>query len=304
MSASASNPLSVLSHHLAEAVAQTAKSVVAVLGRGRHSSSGFAWRAGTVVTASDALEHDDDIHILLPDGQRVVATLAGRDPSTDIAVLRVGEANVPPITPPVSREVRAGEIALSVGRHRDGPVARLGIVAVAGGPWHSMRGGRIDRNIRLDRVIHAREEGGVLMSADAEWIGMTVAGPHGAALAIPSETIARVAERLLAHGRIARGYLGLGLQPVRLDEALVQSLSLKQTRGAIVISVDPNGPGRGAGFLIGDVILSWNSDPVHGVRDVFRRLGADEVGQEIELAFVRGGEARTVKLKVGERPPS
>ncbi len=142
------------------------------------------------------------------------------------------------------------------------------------------------------------------MSADAEWVGMTVAGPRSAALVIPSQTIERVAERLLAHGRIARGYLGLGLQSVRLDEGLVKSLSLKQTRGAIVISIDPNGPGHGAGFLIGDLIVSWNGDPVHGVRDVFRRLGPDEVGHEIELALLRGGQPRNIKLKVGERPSS
>lgn len=302
MPQTSSNPLSALSGHLADTVARVAGSVVALPGRRRHSSSGFVWRPGTIVTASEALEHDEEIHVILPDGRHVDATLAGRDPSTDVAVLRVEDGGLAPIGPAITREVRTGEIALSVGRHRDGPLARLALVALAGGAWHSMRGGRIDQNIRLDRMVHHHDEGGVLLSAEGEWIGMTVAGPRGVGLAIPAVTIARVAEQLLAHGRIARGYLGLGLQPIRLDEALVKAHALAGHRGIIVVSIDPNGPGHGAGFLIGDVVVAWNGEPVHGLREVFRRLGTDTAGQEIELTFIRAGEKKSARFKVGERP--
>jgi S1-C subfamily serine protease len=304
MSAPEANPLSVLSTHLASTVEAAAGSVVAVLGRGRAASSGFVWRPGVVVTASDALEQDQNIIVVLGDGTRLAATLAGRDPTTDIAVLRIDQAATPTVAAPGSRALRAGELVLSVGRRSEGPIARLGLVAVAGGPWQSLRGGRIDRTIRLDRRIHAAEEGGVLIDADGGWIGMTVSGPRGAALAIPAETIARVAAQLLAHGRIARGYLGLGLQPVRLDEGLVRALSLSERRGVIVVNADPDGPGPRAGVLIGDIIVSWNGDRVHTVREVFRRLGPDAVGSEVILGVIRGGEPRTIAVKITERPAS
>jgi S1-C subfamily serine protease len=302
MSAPEPNPLSVLSTHLANAVEVAAGSVVGVLGRGRASSSGFVWRPGVLVTASDALEHDQNIVVLSGDGTRVDATLAGRDPTTDIAVLRIEQTAIPPVAAPGSRSLRAGELVLSIGRRSEGPIARLGLVAVAGGPWQSLRGGRIDRTIRLDRRIHAGEEGGALIDADGGFIGMTVSGPRGAALAIPAETIERVAAQLLAHGRIARGYLGLGLQPVRLTDALVRALSLSERRGVIVINADPEGPGLRAGVLIGDIIVSWNGDRVHTVREVFRRLGPDAVGGDVILGIIRGGEPRTITVKVAERP--
>ena len=302
MSALEPNPLSVLSTHLANAVEAAAGSVVGVLGRGRASSSGFVWRSGVVVTASDALEHDQDIVVLLGDGTRVAATLAGRDPTTDIAVLRIDRTAIPTVAAPGSRALRAGELVLSIGRRSEGPIARLGLVAVAGGPWQSLRGGWIDRTLRLDRRIHAGEEGGALIDADGGWIGMTVSGPRATALAIPAETIGRVAAQLLAHGRIARGYLGLGLQPVRLTDALVRALSLSERRGVIVVNADPDGPGHRAGVLIGDIIVSWNGDRVHTVREVFRRLGPDAVGGDVILGIIRGGEPRTITVKVAERP--
>jgi S1-C subfamily serine protease len=304
MSALEPNPLSALSTHLANAVEGAAGCVVAVLGRGRAASSGFVWRPGVVVTASDALEQDQNIIVVLGDGTRLAATLAGRDPTTDIAVLRIDQAATPTVAAPGSRALRAGELVLSIGRRSEGPIARLGLVAVAGGPWQSLRGGRIDRTIRLDRRIHAAEEGGVLIDADGGWIGMTVSGPRGAALAIPAETIARVAAQLLAHGRIARGYLGLGLQPVRLDEGLMRALSLSERRGVIVVNADPDGPGPRAGVLIGDIIVSWNGDRLHTVREVFRRLGPDAVGGEVILGVIRGGEPRTIAVKITERPAS
>jgi len=304
MSTSVSNPLSALSKHVADAVEAAARSVVAVHGRGRLPSSGFVWRASVVVTASDAVERDEDIVVVTPDGRKLAATLAGRDPSTDIAVLKIDDSQLPTVAAASSQDLRSGELTLSVGRHADGPIGRLAVVAVAGGPWQSQRGGRIDRTIRLDRGIHPREEGGALLDADGAFIGMTVPGPRRTALAIPAETIERVAAQLLARGRIARGYLGLGLHPVRLDEALVQKLSLAERRGVIVVNVDPDGPGRAADMLIGDIIVSWNGEPLRMVREVFGRLGPEAVGQAIELGVVRGGERLAVTLKIAERPAS
>ncbi len=300
---STENPFAALSRHLAEIVAQCAPSVVAVSGRGRPTASGFVWRSGTVVTASDALERDEDISVLTSGGERVGATLAGRDPSTDIAVLKVPGAETPLALGRVD-DVATGELTLAIGRHSDGPMASLGMIAIAAGPWQSLRGGRIDRLIRLDRRIDPRQEGGVLVNAEGRCIGMAVPGPRRAGLAIPGPTIERVAEQLLARGRIARGYLGLGLQSVRLDDELAKVASLASPRGLLVVSVDPNGPGRRAGMLIGDIITAWNGEALRSVRDVFGRLGSETVGRQVKFALVRAGKVTSANLEIAERPMS
>ena len=301
MSAQSETPFAALSHHSAEIVARCAPSVVAVSGRRRRASSGFVWRSGVVVTASDALERDEDISVLMPQGEQIAASLAGRDPSTDIAVLKVPAAGNR-LDLPRADNVSSGEFAIAIGRHAAAPIARFGMIAIAGGPWQSLRGGRIDRLIRLDRSIDAGQEGGILVNAAGEFIGMAVPGPRRAGLAIPAETIERVAEQLLARGRIARGYLGLGLQPVRLDEALVKASSLASSRGLIVVSVDPNGPGQRAGMLAGDILTAWNGEPVRSVREVFGRLGPETVGQQISLSIIRAGQIGSRSIEVSERP--
>jgi S1-C subfamily serine protease len=300
---STENPVAALSRHLAGIVTQCAPGVVAISGRGRPTSSGFIWRSGTVVTASDALERDEDISVLTPGGERIGATLAGRDPSTDIAVLKVPGAESS-LALARADDVSTGELALAIGRHSDGPMASLGMIAIAGGPWQSLRGGRIDRLIRLDRRIDSRQEGGVLVNAEGGWIGMAVPGPRRAGLAIPAPTVERVADQLLARGRVARGYLGLGLQPVRLDDEPAKASSLTSPRGLLVISVDPNGPGRRAGMLIGDIVTAWNGEAVRSVRDVFRRLGSETVGQQINLAVIRAGQITSANIEISERPMS
>src|SRR5262245_39505574 len=291
------NPLPVLSRHLAEIVARCVPAVVAVSGGGRRTSSGFVWRSGLVVTASDALEHDEEIAVLTPAGERAAATLAGRDPSTDIAVLKVNGAESP-LAWSRAEEVSTGELAIMIGRGRDGQTASLAMVALAAGPWQSLRGGRIDRRIRLDRRVDASQEGGIVVNAAGNLVGMAVPGPRRAGLAIPVATIERVAEQLLAHGRVPRGYLGLGLQPVRLDEAKPSS------HGLMVVSVDPNGPGRRAGILVGDILTSWNGEPLGGVRDVFGRLSAEAIGRTIDLAIVRAGQTASARIEISERPTS
>ena len=301
---SANDPLAALSNRLADTVAQAAPGIVAVDGRRRFSSSGFVWRPGVVVTAHEALEADEDISLTLADGNRVAATVAGRDPSTDIAVLRIAGTGVPALPLNTTDGVLPGHLVVTVGRRGEGPIANLGTVSVAGGPWRSMRGGQLDRFIRLDVRLDPRGEGGAVVDTQGKAIGMAVLGPRRSVLAIPAATIERVADQLLARGRIARGYLGLGLQPVRLDEALAKSLASAEPRAVIVISVDPQGPGQRAGILLGDVVTAWNGEPVHGVRDIFRRLGSDAVGRNVELAIVRAGKPASVTVTVGERPAS
>jgi S1-C subfamily serine protease len=215
-----SNSLPALSASLSELVAKSANGVVGVRSHGRLVASGFVWKTGAVVTASDALEADDDISLALPDGRTVEAKLAGRDPTTDIAVLRVGDASLLAVQAAASSSVRVGQLVVALGRGREGVTANLGMISVAGAAWQSMRGGTIDSLIRLDMRLGPRAEGGLVIDAEGAPLGMAVSDPRHRPLVIPATTIDRIGAKLLAEGRIRRGYLGLGLQALRLDEAL------------------------------------------------------------------------------------
>jgi S1-C subfamily serine protease len=292
--------LAAFSDQLAGLVEHAARSVVAVHGGGRWPTSGIHWRPGVVVTAEEALERDEDITVTLPDGRSVAATLAGRDPTTDVAVLRFPPDGLAAAELGDAGTLRAGNLAFAVGRSEAGPVAALGAVAIAGSAWQSQRGGTIDRLIRLDLTLSRYGEGGALVDAAGRVVGMTVPGPRRRVLAIPASTIDRVTDLLLAKGRIPRGYLGAGLQTVTTGRrrAAVEG----SARGVIAIGIDPDGPGARAGMVVGDIITGWAGEPVESVRDLLRRLGPDSVGQTVELQILRGGAASALKVTIGERP--
>jgi S1-C subfamily serine protease len=297
------NPLVAFSDHAAQLVERTAAGVVAVHGGGRRSSSGIHWRAGIVVTAEEVLERDEGIKITLAGGRIVDATLAGRDPTTDVAVLRFqpdGLAAAPTID---AASLRAGNIVLAIGNHQGAPVASLGIVAVAGGAWHSARGGAIDSLIRLDMGLSLAAEGGALVDAQGRVVGMAVLGPRRRVLAIPTATIDRVVDQLLAKGHVFRGYLGAGLQPVRLGHApdAANDALPAGGRGVLVVSLDPTGPAARAGLMIGDIVTAWNAKPVDRVREIMRLLSPESVGQTIDLGLLRGGAPTALKIVIGER---
>ncbi|HEY1503238.1 MAG TPA: S1C family serine protease [Stellaceae bacterium] len=282
--------LSQFSDRLADLTERAGAGVVAVASGGRWPVSGIHWRPGVIVTAEEALERDESIEIVAADGTKHIATLVGRDPSTDIAVLRVDAPSFPVATLGDASAVRAGHLVLAVGRHPLGAIAASGVVAVAAGPWHSRRGGTIDHFIRLDLRFSPCAEGGALLSTKGEVLGMTVTGPRRRALAIPRSTIDRVVDQLLAKGRIARGYLGAGLRPV------------PQPAGVLAISLDPEGPAVKAGLLVGDIITGWNGTPVTRVREVMHLLTPETVGTAVALDVIRGGAATKLSLTIGERP--
>jgi S1-C subfamily serine protease len=298
--AESSNPLMALSGHTEELVERTASSIVTVHGGSRWSSSGIHWRSGVVVTAEEGLERDENIRLTLPGGRRVEAALAGRDPTTDVAVLRF-QANGLPVATTANPALRVGSAVLAVGSHEGAPLAALGIVAFAGGAWHSSRGGTIDSLIRLDLALSPAAEGGALVDAQGRIVGMTVLGPRRRALAIPTLTIDRSVDQLFARGRVFRGYLGAGLQPMRRDKAN-EPQSPSGGRGVLVVSIDPAGPSARAGMLVGDIVTAWNGKPVDRVRDVIWLLGPESIGTTVDLSLIRGGAPTSIKLVVGERP--
>jgi len=280
--------LSSLSSALAAMVARAAPALVSVHSH-RLRASGFVWKPGLIVTADEALADEGDIEIRLPDGGTRPAVIAGRDHTTDIALLRV-DADIAPIQ--LSSTVPAlGSLAVVVAASRGTATAALGMVSHSGGRWRSLRGGDIDARIELDVRLHHSQQGGLALDASGQAFGMAVLGPRRV-LAIPTTTIERVASRLETHGRIARGYLGLGLQPVRLDDGI----------GAMVMNVDKAGPSAAAGVRQGDVIVAINDEKLSGVRALSRTLGPDSVGSIIDLAVRRGGEPVSFKVTIGERP--
>jgi S1-C subfamily serine protease len=283
--------LAALSHQLSTLVKDTANAVVAVHTGARHDTSGFVWRPGLVVTAEEALPVDEDIAVTGPDGQRHPAVLAGRDPSTDVALLRV--TGIEHAAGPAGA-LAAGGLAVAVGRSGSLPICAMGLTAMAGPAWQSRRGGTIDADLRFDLRLPRAAEGGLLVNASGEPVAMAVFGPRRRVLGIPLGTIGRSAERILEKGSVGRGYLGLGLQPVPVAGS--------GQRGLMVLTVDPQGPGAAAGVLQGDVITGVDGAPLHGMRDIFRVLGPDHVGRKITVAVQRSGEERTFTVTVGERP--
>jgi S1-C subfamily serine protease len=231
------------------------------------------------------------IRVTLPGGDTVEATLKGRDPSTDVALLRVERADVTPVT--LSPEaVEAGAITVVVGAAEGTPTAALGVVSRASGNWRSVRGGDMGPRIELDVVLRASAEGGVVVDAAGHAIGMAGFGPRKRVLVIPAATIERVASQLDRDGRIARGYLGLGLQPVRLDNG---------GEGAMVMSVDATGPGAAAGVRQGDIVVGWNGQPLRTVA-IVRELGPGSVASVVRMSATRAGDPVEFDVTSGARP--
>jgi S1-C subfamily serine protease len=281
--------LSSLSTALEGVAAKARPSIVSVHSR-RSRASGFVWKPGLVVTADEALADEGEVAIKLADGTSRSATIAGRDHTTDVALLRFDSAGLVPAT--LSSPVPAlGALSVVTAAERGTPTAALGAVSLVGERWRSLRGGDIDARIELDVRLPYSHQGGLAQNAAGEAFGMAVLGPRRV-LVIPSATIARVAAKLETHGRVARGYLGLGLQPVKLDDGI----------GAMVMSVDKSGPSATAGIRQGDVIVGLNNEKLSSVRALLRALGPDSVGSVVEVAARRADEPVNFKLTIGERP--
>jgi S1-C subfamily serine protease len=286
-----SSQIQDLSTAFARLVEITAPGIVAVKSA-RSRSSGFFWRGGLIVTAEEALSEEGDFTVTLPSGESLAARLVGRDHTTDIAVLRVDRSDLPPV-PLETQTVSVGALAIAVGAEDGTPTAALGMISRSTGPWWSLRGGEINARIELDLRMRQSAEGGVAIDAAGRAIGMTVFGPRRRVLVIPSATIERVAARLEKHGRISRGYLGLGFQVVAIEGG---------GRGLMIMKVEPQGPGAKAGVHQGDIIVTWSGEPIRDVRSLLRSLGPDSVGQTVTLGLRRGSETRNVALTIGERP--
>ena len=297
-------PLVALSNALAEAVERVGRSVVAIHARPRIPSSGVLWRAGVVVATHHTVKRDEEIGVTLEGGRTVAAQLVGRDPTTDLAVLSLADdAGATAATLADSEALRVGQLALAVGRPGERITASFGGVSALGGAWRTWGGGAVDRFIQLDLAVYDGFSGGALADVEGRVAGINSSGlVRGGAVALPVSTVNRVVDQLLSKGRIARGYVGLGMQPVRLPEALARRLSLEGGGGAIVLEVQPGGPGDAAGVLVGDVLVTLDGTAVHDTSDVLAILGTDTVGRTLVARVVRAGEPVELRITVAERP--
>jgi S1-C subfamily serine protease len=271
---------------------ETVASRIVAVHSNRSRSSGFFWRPGLIVTADEALSEEGEISVTLPGGEPIAAQLVGRDHTTDIALLRISRSDVPPLQLE-SSPVAVGALAIAVGSEDGAPTAAFGVVSHNAGLWYSLRGGEIDARIELGLRMRQSAEGGLAIDAAGHAVGMTVFGPRGRVLVIPSTTIQRVASLLEKYGHIPRGYLGLGFQLVAIEGG---------GRGVMVMNVDPQGPGAKAGVHQGDIIVSWNGESIRHVRSLLRALGPDSVSQTVTLGLRRGGETKDLQLTIGARP--
>ena len=297
-----SNQLVELSGQIADAVAAASHRAVAIQGARRHPSSGILWRPDAVVTADHALKRDEGLHVLTAEGETLEATLAGRDPATDLAVLRLPRplASFTQSAVSATHPPRPGQLILIVGRSPDsGPQASMGILGAVGGPWRTWRGGKLDAYLRLDASTYPGTSGSLVIDAEGALIGMATAGlSRIAPVAVPASTVARVVEALLDRGRICRGFLGVGLQAVPLPPAF----GIPQASALIILTVEPGSPAGEAGLITGDILVSLDGQPVTAVDDVLAALEPDRIGRQVAAQVVRGGQARSFELRIGERP--
>ncbi|PYP61209.1 MAG: LuxR family transcriptional regulator [Gemmatimonadetes bacterium] len=300
--------LRALSDDLAGAVERAGRSVVAIHARPRIPASGIYWRDGVVVAASHTIRKEQDIAVTLADGTRAQAQLVGRDGGTDIAVLRFDSAPTAKALTLADRAaddaLRVGSLVLAVGRPGDGGVtASLGVISTVGERWRTWSGGEIDRFVRLDLAVYDGFSGGALVDAEGSVLGVNCSAlARGTPLTIPNATVERVVDALLTRGHVARAYLGVAMQPVRLTRSLAERLKLSETAGGVlVVMVESDSPADRGGLLVGDVIISADGHDMAEPQDVAELLGAERVGGKLELRVVRGGELKNLSLTVGER---
>ena len=289
-----------LSNELAAAVEQAAGSVVAVNARPRLPSTGVHWRPGIIVTADHTVQSVEDLTVSDREGRTMAATLVGRDPGTDLAVLRIQDTDLATAGLGNSDSLKVGHIVLAVGY---GPRASWGIVSAVGGRWRTWRGGEIDQLLRLDLTLYPGFSGGPLVDALGQVVGINTSGlSQRLELAIPASTVTRVADELIEKGHVTRAFLGVGLQPVSLPETARRALAGAPEIGMIVVRVQPEGPAAQAGLLLGDVLVSLDGIHVASTEAVLDAVAARRVGATVSATILRAGTPTDVSITLGERP--
>ncbi|HET9590752.1 MAG TPA: trypsin-like peptidase domain-containing protein [Anaerolineales bacterium] len=295
------NALTDFSNGLTAAVEKGAASTVLVDARKRYPASGIAYSEDLVLTAEHVVTREENIMVTLPDGRSVAATIAGRDPGSDLAVLRLAEKALSP--PKTSDEVKVGQLVLALGRPTSaGMQASWGIVTATHGPVRTSRGGLLDEYIESETTPYPGFSGGPLVNTEGEVLGLNTSGlTRGSSLTIPVKVAWRLADALARHGTVKRGYLGIRTQPVDIREAARTALKREQGDGLLVLWLEENGPAAKSGLLVGDILVAINGQSVGDPDDLLAALSSDTVGKPVPVEVLRGGRPETLQVTVGER---
>ncbi|HYO88172.1 MAG TPA: trypsin-like peptidase domain-containing protein [Candidatus Limnocylindrales bacterium] len=295
------NVLESLSADMAQAVERAGSSLVRIQARRRQSATGIVWSAdGLIVTAHHVVEREEGIRIGLPDGSQTTAVLVGRDPTTDIAVLRAESSGLTPAAWAELDEVRVGHLVLAVGRPDAGVQATLGVISALDGGWRTMAGGAVDAYVQTDVVMYPGFSGGALVGANGACIGMNSSAlVRGVSVTLPAATLRRVADSLKVHGRVKRGFLGVNAQGVRLPQSLAEKLG--QETGLLLAAVEQGSPAELGGLMVGDILVAVDGQAVRQMDDLMAALSGDRVGKTVPVTYVRGGQPAEATVAVGER---
>jgi len=295
------NPLTDFSNGLTAAVEKGGASTILVDARKRYPASGIAYADDLILTADHVVTREEDIKVILPDGKSLGATIAGRDPGSDLALLRLAEKALSPAK--TSNDVKIGQLVLALGRPNNaGMQASWGIVTSISGPARTFRGGMLDEYLQSETTPYPGFSGGPLINTEGEVLGLNTSGlTRGSSLTIPVKGAWCVADALARHGSIKRGYLGVRTQPVDVPEAARKSLRREQSHGLLVMWLEEGGPAERGGLLVGDILIAISGQPVGDPDDLFSALNSDTVGKAIAVEVLRGGQPQTVTVTVGER---
>ena len=296
----AANALQAVSDQLANIAERVGEAVVGVHARRRIPSSGIVWARGVVVTSAHTIRREEGIRVLLPGRDWVDGSLAGRDAGSDIAVLRVPEADTEPAERGDAGSLRVGNLVLALGRFAVSRVTLdYGLVAAVGPAWRTWLGGEMERLVALDGALRPGYSGGPLVDARGQIMGMcTSAFIRGTGTLVPVGTVGRIADELLARGRVFRAFLGLGLQPAELPAGAATAAS---EGGLLVAAVQAGGPAEKAGVIVGDILVSLDGRPCRTTEDVLAVLSKARAEQAMPAVLIRGGARREITLVVGER---
>jgi S1-C subfamily serine protease len=297
-----SSALTELSSRFADAVETAARAVVAIHARQRIPSSGVVWRDGVIVGASHTVRRDDAIPVTLPSGESAVATIAGRDPATDIIALRLTSATSPAALRADADTSRVGSVVLAVGKPGGTVSASFGIISAIREGWRSSRGTRIDRVLRLDLAIYDGFSGGPLVAGSGGVIGINNSAlARGTPIALPAAVVDRVLDELLERGYVRRAFIGIAVQPVALGAAVVKRHQLSRETALVVLSIADGSPAETAGLSVGDVLIDANGQSLSRPADLLDVLASVPEGGTVNLKHVRGATAATVPVTPVDR---
>jgi S1-C subfamily serine protease len=292
--------LTEFSNGLTSAVEKGGASTALVDARKRYPASGIAYAADLVLTADHVVTREE-IKVMLPDGKSLAATVAGRDPGSDLALLRLAEKVLTPAK--TSTDIKVGQLVLALGRPNSaGMQASWGIVTAIAGPARTHRGGLLDEYIQTETTPYPGFSGGPLVNTEGEVLGLNTSGlTPGSSLTIPVKVAWRIADELAKHGSVKRGYLGVRTQPVEIPEAARKSLKREQKSGLLVMWLEDNGPAQKGGLFVGDTLVAVAGQSVSDPDDLFAALNSETVGKSVAVEVLRGGKSETVNVTVGER---